>query len=83
MILVLESYVTDDDLQRAFAKTNTEHYAATLNHGEPLPTLGELIADDQRLVVFTEKPPSGSVPWLNDAFTWIQDTPLGAQQPGH
>jgi hypothetical protein len=32
-------------------------------------------------VVFTEKTPSGTVPWLDDAFSWIQDTPLGAQQP--
>jgi hypothetical protein len=81
LILVLESYVTDADLQRAFAKTDTEQYAATLSHGRPLPTLGELIAAGHRLVVFTEKTPSGTVPWLNDAFSWIQDTPLGAQQP--
>ena len=83
LMLVLESYVTDADLQRAFAETGTEQYAATLSHGEPLPTLGELIAEDHRLVVFTEKTPSDrTIPWLNDAFSWIQDTPLGAQQPG-
>jgi hypothetical protein len=29
--------------------------------------------------VFTEEPPTGTVPWLNDAFSWIQDTPLGAR----
>jgi hypothetical protein len=81
LMLVLESYVTDADLQRAFAETDTEQYAATLSHGQPLPTLGELIAAGHRLVVFTEKTPSGTVPWLNDAFSWIQDTPLGAQQP--
>ena len=81
LVLILESYVTDADLQRAFAETGTEQYAVTLSHGEPLPTLGELIADNHRLVVFTEKTPSGTVPWLNDAFSWIQDTPLGAQQP--
>ncbi len=81
LILILESYVTDADLQRAFAETNTEQYATTLSHGQPLPTLGELIAEGHRLVVFTEKTPSGTVPWLNDAFSWIQDTPLGAQQP--
>jgi hypothetical protein len=81
LILILESYVTDADLRRAFADTGTERYAATLHHGEPLPTLGRLIADDHRLVVFTEKTPDGSVPWLNDGFSWIQDTPLGAQQP--
>jgi hypothetical protein len=81
LILILESYVTDADLQRAFAETGTEQYAATLRHDQPLPTLGQLIAAGHRLVVFTEKTPSGTVPWLNDAFSWIQDTPLGAQQP--
>jgi hypothetical protein len=83
LVLILESYVTDADLQRAFAETGTERYAATLSHGEPLPTLGELIAEDHRLVVFTEKTPSGrTIPWLNDAFSWIQDTPLGARRAG-
>jgi hypothetical protein len=82
LVLILESFVTDADLREAFAKTGTEHYAATLSHGRPLPTLGELIAEGHRLVVFTEKTPSDrTVPWLNDAFGWIQDTPLGAQQP--
>jgi hypothetical protein len=81
LVLILESYVTDADLQQAFARTDTEQYAATLRHGEPLPTLGRLIAAGHRMVVFTEKTPSGTVPWLNDAFSWIQDTPLGAQQP--
>ena len=77
LTMILENYVTDEDLQRAFAATDTEQYAATLKRGEPLPTLQELIDDDKRLVVFTEEPPTGGVPWLNDAFTWIQDTPLG------
>jgi hypothetical protein len=81
LILILESYVTDADLQRSFATTDTAQYAATLSHDQPLPTLGTLIADGHRLVVFTEKTSSGTVPWLNDAFSWIQDTPLGAQQP--
>jgi hypothetical protein len=81
LIMILENYVTDEDLQRAFAATGTEAYAATLRRGEPLPTLRTLIDEGHRLVVFTEVPPTGAVPWLNDAFTWIQDTPLGARTP--
>lgn len=77
LMIILENYVTDEDLQRAFAATDTEGYAATLHRGEPLPTLQQLVDDGHRLVVFTEEPPTGAVPWLNDAFTYIQDTPLG------
>lgn len=77
LMLVLENYVTDEDLQRVFAATQTEGYATTLRRDQPLPTLQTLIDAGRRLVVFTEEPPTGTVPWLNDAFTWIQDTPLG------
>lgn len=82
LLLILESYVSDASLQQAFAQTGTERYAATLQHDEPLPTLGELVRSGKRLVVFTEKTPSGTVGWLNDAFSWIQDTPLGNRAPG-
>lgn len=77
LMLILENYVTDEDLQTAFASTKMEDYAVTLKRGEPLPTLQQLLDDDKHLVVFTEEPPTGAVPWLNDAFTFIQDTPLG------
>jgi hypothetical protein len=81
LVLVLESYVTDASLRQAFAQTGTEQYAATLHRDEPLPTLGQLVASGKRLVVFTEKTPSGTVPWLNSAFSYIQDTPLGNRSP--
>jgi hypothetical protein len=81
LVLVLESYVSDADLRSAFAGAGLERDAATLRHDQPLPTLGQLISAGHHLVVFTEKTPSGTVPWLNDAFTWIQDTPLGARHP--
>jgi hypothetical protein len=81
VMVILENYVTDEDLAKAFADTKTDEYAATLRHDQPLPTLAELLADDRRLVVFAEKTPTGAVPWLNDAFAWIQDTPLGNRAP--
>jgi hypothetical protein len=82
LMLVLESYVKDDDLKKVFDETGTTQYAETLRRGEPLPTLGQLVDSGRRMVVFTEDPPSGSVPWLNPAFEWIQDTPLGNRGAG-
>jgi hypothetical protein len=82
LMLVLESYVRDSSLRQAFDQTDTTKYAETLRRGEPLPTLGDLVASGRRMVVFTEQAPDGSVPWLNSAFQWIQDTPLGNRAAG-
>ena len=53
-------------------------YVATLDRDEPLPTLGELVEVDRRVIVFTEKDADGTVPWYLDGFSFVQDTPLGA-----
>jgi hypothetical protein len=45
-----------------------------------MPSLGELIARGQRLVVFAEEQ-GGSPAWYMPAFSFIQDTPLGATRP--
>ena len=47
----------------------------------PLPTLGELITSGRRLLVFAEVK-GGSPAWYMPAFSFIQDTPLGAVHPG-
>jgi hypothetical protein len=48
--------------------------------GAPPPTLGALIARGQRLVVFAEEK-GGTPAWYMPAFSFIQDTPLGATRP--
>jgi hypothetical protein len=80
LVLFLENYVTDEDLAEAFRRTGTAGYAQTLDRGEPLPTLGQMIRSDKRLLVFTENPVEG-VPWMNSGFEWVQDTPLKAERP--
>ena len=42
-----------------------------------MPTLGQLVEDDRRLIVFTEND-GGDPSWYMDGFTFVQDTPLGA-----
>ena len=81
LVLFLENYVKDDDLADAFRETGTAKYAQTLDRGEPLPTLGQMIDTDKRLLLFTENRVDG-IPWLNYGFEWVQDTPLKAQRPG-
>jgi len=80
LILIVEDYVPSATVERAFQRTGLSRYVATLDRGAPLPTLGALIARGQRLVVFAEEK-GGSPAWYMPAFSFIQDTPLGATRP--
>lgn len=80
LIVIVEDYVPPATIERAFEQTGLMRYVATLDRRAPLPTLGELIARGQRLVVFSEEK-GGSPAWYMPAFSFIQDTPLGATRP--
>jgi hypothetical protein len=80
VIAIVEDYVPPAVVEQAFEETGLRGYVATLDRARPLPTLGELIARGQRLVVFAEKK-GGSPSWYMPAFSFIQDTPLGATRP--
>ncbi len=80
VIVIVEDYVPPATIERAFEQTGLTHYVATLDRRAPMPTLGELIARGQRLVVFAEEK-GGSPAWYMPAFSFIQDTPLGATRP--
>jgi hypothetical protein len=80
LILIVEDYVPPQTIEQAFAQAGLLKYVAKLERHEPLPTLGELIAREQRLVVFAEDH-GGSPSWYQPAFSFIHDTPLGARLP--
>jgi len=80
LIVIVEDYVPESTIDRAFRQAGLGRYVATLDRRRQLPTLGSLMADGRRLVVFAEER-SGSPPWLMPAFSFIQDTPLGAVRP--
>jgi hypothetical protein len=81
VMLLSEDYVRERDLDKVYRRSGLAKYLVTLNRLEPMPTLRELIDDDKRLIVFTEREPNGEFEWNNAGFTWIQDTPLGATKP--
>jgi hypothetical protein len=81
IILFDEDYVAERDIQNAFERAGLFPYLATLQPGQPLPTLGQLIRSHHNVVVFAQKPPSGRYAWNANGFDWIQDTPLGAKKP--
>jgi hypothetical protein len=80
VVVIVEDYVPPATIERAFQQTGLAHYLATLDRQTPMPTLEELIARGQRLVVFAEEQ-GGSPAWYAPAFSFIQDTPLGATRP--
>jgi hypothetical protein len=78
VILFIEPYVKPADLAKRFKDAGLNRYLAELSRDEPLPTLGELVDSNKRMIVFTEKDADGTLPWYLDGFSFVQDTPLGA-----
>jgi hypothetical protein len=76
-----EDYVAESDLERVFKRAGLFRRLARLQAGQPLPTLGQLIASHHNVVVFAQDRPSGRYAWDANGFSWIQDTPLGAKKP--
>jgi hypothetical protein len=81
VILFIEPYVKPADIEAVFEEAGLVDRVATLERGAPLPTLGELVREDRRVIVLTEKDADGTVPWYLDGFSFVQDTPLGAEKP--
>ncbi|HEY2768278.1 MAG TPA: hypothetical protein VGI76_08475 [Solirubrobacteraceae bacterium] len=80
VIVIVEDYVPPATILQAFERAGLTRYVATFDRNQPLPTLGTLIAHGHRLVVFAEEQ-GGSPAWYMPAFSFIQDTPLGATRP--
>jgi len=81
LVVIVEDYVPPATIERAFEQAGLARYLATLERHSPLPTLGELISSGRRLLVFAEEK-GGSPAWYQPAFSFMQDTPLGALRPG-
>ena len=80
VILIVEDYVPGTTIERAFADAGLQRYVETLPRGRKMPTMGALVGSGRRLVVFAEDG-GGSPAWYMPAFSFIQDTPLGALRP--
>jgi hypothetical protein len=78
VILFIEPYVSPQDIEKVFREAGLLRYVETLDRDSPMPTLGELVNRNKRVIVLTEKDADGTVPWYLDGFSFVQDTPLGA-----
>jgi hypothetical protein len=77
ILLFVEPYVPRSHDEEGLRDAGLLAQAPVIDPGAPLPTLGELIRADTRLVVLAEQE-GGKRPWYLDGFRIVQDTPLGA-----
>ena len=74
LILVIEDYVSPEDLAASFEESGLADYVYRGPPGAPWPTLASLVASRANVLVFLETGTPG-VPWLRPAFASIQETP--------
>jgi hypothetical protein len=80
LVLVIEDYVSPGDLAAAFTESGLDELVYRGAAQAPWPTLGEMAATRQRVLVLTESGRAG-VPWIHPAFDVMQETPYHFTQP--
>lgn len=74
LILTLHDFTSPADNAAAIEAAGLADHAATLQPGQPLPTLRELIDNGQNLLVFAERGDPGGPPWYHSMYDWFQET---------
>jgi hypothetical protein len=80
VLLVVEDYVTPQDIAAAVDSAGLTPYAYTGPPHGPFPTLREMIERDQRLVIMGENE-TGDFRWYLPAFAVMQETPYTFHAP--
>jgi len=78
--IIFESYVTAADTKAAFDLSGASTYVATHTPGTAWPTLKQMIAANQRLVVLTDQN-GGAYPWYLPVWSEAFDNPYAAKTP--
>lgn len=81
IVIVFESYISDDDTDAAFVASGLADYTYAHTLGQPWPTLGELVQNDTRLVVLTDNQggtETGPYPYYMDQWRYAFQNPYSA-----
>ncbi|MHA4817480.1 PI-PLC domain-containing protein [Streptomyces aculeolatus] len=80
--LVVQDGISGADTRTAMRQAGLEDVAFTPDDDpdEPWPTLGEMIDEDRRLVVFAEKA-DGPAPWYRNFYRYGMETPYAFRTP--
>ncbi len=79
--LVIQDATTPADTAAAIEAAGLGEHAYTLERGQPLPTLSEMIDRGKTLLVFAEQGGSGAPPWYQKAYDWFQETRYDFKTP--
>jgi hypothetical protein len=74
LMVVIQDATTPADTAAAFEAAGLTNHVATLQPGEPLPTLRDLIDNGRTLLVFAERGDPGGPPWYHNMYDWFQET---------
>ena len=74
LMVVIQDATTPADTAAAFEQAGLTENVATLQPGEPLPTLRDLIDSGRTLLVFAERGDPGGPPWYHNMYDWFQET---------
>ncbi len=80
IICIQDEGVMPPDLERCFEASRLIDFVYRGPATKPWPTLREMVASDQRVVVLTENNAQG-VPWIHAAFEVMQETPYSFRTP--
>jgi hypothetical protein len=80
LVLVIEDYVEPRDLVEEFKRSGLEEHVYKGPADPPWPTLREMIADDERVLVMAENKRDGA-DWYHPAFELMQETPYTFKRP--
>lgn len=76
LVIFVEDVVSLEETAAAFERTGLLRWAYVPDHDLLPPTLGELIARDERLFVLAENDGGGGkYPWYQEGFDFFQETP--------
>ncbi|HEV3135944.1 MAG TPA: hypothetical protein VG348_14730 [Acidimicrobiia bacterium] len=74
LMLTLHDFTSPADTAAAIEAAGLGDRVATLQAGQPLPTLRELIDSGRNLLVFAERGDPGGPPWYHSMYDWFQET---------
>jgi hypothetical protein len=74
LMLTLHDFTSPADNAAAIEAAGLGDRVATLQPGEPLPTLRQLIDSGRNLLVFAERGDPGGPPWYHSMYDWFQET---------